>query len=188
MLSPTAPAPSTWLLAAGCRAGCGWSPIDPPACAPHPHPGQLCLQCALSLGLSLPRPPLSSSQATGPTPAWPRREPQQRSLEASRPRRLPLNSSQPSFPSRPDSQGSRSSARVAAPTPHHCSGLEGATLHAQCSGLMSERPKARAKPQGSQACGEAVPLQGSLVLSRTDSKLAGSSSYQISELAVFTQC
>lgn len=40
---------------------------------------------------SLSRSPLSSSQATSPAPAWPRREPQQRSLQASHPRQLPLS-------------------------------------------------------------------------------------------------
>lgn len=65
---PAVAAPSTGLHTAGCPAGCGWAPVARSAAFPlvHPHsPHPLCLQLPLS------RPPLSSSQATSSTLAWP---------------------------------------------------------------------------------------------------------------------
>lgn len=176
-----------------------WVGAPQSACRPPPTPaGSACS--------SLSRPPLSSSQATSPTPVWPRREPQQRSLQVSHPRQLPSVPIQPSFPAHPNSRApsfpphytpSGATGRAAGPLrgwpppPHPRPAGCSASGKGPCSGAQLSRLPPSWPWQSPRAPRPAVkmcPSGENRVLRRNDLKLAGSSSYQISRLAVFPKC
>lgn len=196
MVSPTATAPSTRLLSAGCPAGCGWAPIGQPA---TPHPPRPALSIALSLGLHFPahrplappRPDLGDCRSKGllepPIPgSSPQRPSPHRPSHPSPggPCGFPAHYTQ--FGAAGRAAGPREGGRLPPPTEEGRRGHAGA--HSACErpgGRLHGHSRARGLP-GLQV--RMCPTGENLVFRRNDLKLAGSNSYQISKLAVFTEC